>query len=143
PALRTQMEGAVDSILSGPYLTALAQYRDTIGTGSRLGSITITSSNPSISFSHADVATMVATNIANGTLPNPSGDSELFYFVVPQAGSTAGALGGEHSYLSIGATRARFGWTINPAAGGLDTITYFFSHEMGESVTDPEGTAMQ
>jgi hypothetical protein len=139
--LRSQTEAAVDSITSGPYLSYLSQYRNTIGGGYRNASVTIDGSDPASVFSDAGVRNLLTTNISNGTLPGPSSDPELLYMVIPQPGSTAGSLGGEHSYLDLGGVRVHYGWGINP--GDLDSITYYFSHELAESVSDPEGTAIQ
>jgi hypothetical protein len=139
-ALRSQTEAAVDSITSGPYLSHLRQYRDTIGSGFRAASVTIDSTDPLSVFSDSNVWNMLYANLSNGTLPDPASDPELLYMVIPQPGSTAG-VGGQHSYLDFGGVRAHFGFTINP--GDLDSITYYFSHELAESVSDPEGTAIQ
>jgi hypothetical protein len=136
PMLRTQLQDAVDSIASGPYLTLLSQYRSSIQSGARIGSITITSSTPPNPFSNAAVVNFLQVNINNGTLPHPSTDSQLVYMVIPQPGTRAGNIGGEHNSALNAGTRFHYGWTINN--GSLDTITTIFSHELAETVSDPE-----
>jgi hypothetical protein len=142
-ALRTNMQSAVDSILSGPYTSSLSQYRPSIGSGYRAVTHNITSSSPPSVFSNADVNSMLKANIASGALPSPDSDSQLLYMVITQPGSSAGSAGGLHTYIDYGPghNRAHYGWTINN--GYLDTLTYFFSHETAEAVTDPEGSAIQ
>jgi hypothetical protein len=143
PSLRTSMQSAVDSIAQGPYLAALSVYRSTIGSGSVADSITITSSNPPNPMTDNDVRNVLTTNINNGTLSNPDSDSQTIYLVIPQPGTSAGSLGGTHSFFSRGAghNNAHYVWTRNISS--LDDITYFASHELAETVTDPEGTAIQ
>jgi hypothetical protein len=142
PTLRSQTEAAVDSITGGPYLSYLSQYRASIGTGVRIGSVTIDSSSPGTVFHDQDVEDMLAANIANQTLPDPASDPELLYAVIAQPGSNSN-FPATHSYLfpPPGPVNARYLWTVNRT--GLDGITYYFSHELAESVTDPEGTAIQ
>jgi hypothetical protein len=140
PALRTNMQTAVDSILAGPYMSGLSQHRG-IGNAIRTRSDPITTSSPGATFTDDQVNTMVGTNIGNHTLPDPSTDSQLLYMVVPQPGSLTGtSLNGEHNFGTAGSTRFHYGWTLDN--GALDTLTNLFSHELAEAVTDPEGTAI-
>jgi hypothetical protein len=141
---QSSVQGAVDSILASHYLSTATQYRSTIGSASRVGSIAITTSSPNASFTNADVDSFLRTNINNGTLPSPASDSNLLYMVIPQPGSTdpTEGLGGEHTYdYNSSNVKFHYGWVIND--GALDTVTNVFSHELVESVTDPEGTAIQ
>jgi hypothetical protein len=139
--LRSNLINATDSLVGGPYLTGLSQYRSTIGTGQRVAALTITSTSPASTFSDTDVANILRTNINNGVLLNPARDSQLLYMVIPQPGSSANGLQGEHSlkYSTMGPFH--YGWTTNN--GSLDFITTVYSHELAESVTDPSGTAIQ
>ena len=84
---------------------------------------------------------MLIQDIGNGTLPDPSTDPELLYMVIPQPGTTNASDGGDHAYININGTNAHYGWTVDP--GDLDSITYYSTHEITESVTDPVGTAIQ
>jgi hypothetical protein len=141
PWLQSGVTGAVDSMLAGPYLTGLSQYRSGIGTGYRVETKLITSSSPPSTFRNSDIDGFLRTNINNGTLPRPSSDSQLLYLVVPQAGSSAPGQFGEHTYDSSNFGVFHFGWTVNN--GALDTITSNLSEELAEAVTDPEGNAIQ
>jgi hypothetical protein len=140
-ALKSSMSSAVDSILAGPYFSALSQYRSSIGNGIHLGNVTITSSDPPPVMSNSDVVAMLRTNINNDSLPSPNSNSQLLYMVIPQPGTRSGNLSGEHSYDYSTKGKFHYGWTIDD--GNLDIVTPIFSHELVESVTDPEGNAIQ
>jgi len=77
---------AVSGMLASPYLSALKQYRASIGSASLAGSPAfITDSSPSSSFIGTDVDHMLKAEMANGHLPAPSSDSQLLYMVGLQA----------------------------------------------------------
>jgi hypothetical protein len=78
PALRGQVQDAVDSIVSGPYLTLLAQYRSSIRSGTRVGSVTVTSSAPPNPFSDAAVVSFLQVNINNGVTVTLNGETAQF-----------------------------------------------------------------
>jgi hypothetical protein len=139
--LQANVNSGVDSILAGPYMSALSQFRSSIGPGSHTGTATITSSSPPAVFTRTDVLNMLGANINAGTLPNPANDSQLLYVVITQPGSSAGSRRGEHglSYSTHGPYH--YVWTADD--GSLDFLTTVFSHELVESATDPEGTAIQ
>jgi hypothetical protein len=141
PSLQSGLSAAVDSLLSGPYLGGLSQYRGGIGSGYRVETKLITSSNPPSVFGNNDVDNLLRTNINNDTLPRPSDDDQFLYMVVPQPGTSATGQFGEHTYDSSNYGRFHYGWIINN--GSLDALTSDFSHELAESVTDPEGNAVQ
>ncbi|HLJ94520.1 MAG TPA: hypothetical protein VKU02_15135, partial [Gemmataceae bacterium] len=140
PTLRAQTEAAVQSITAGPYLAYLSQYRPDIGSGSWVGSVTIDSSNPGAVFHDSDVENLLTANIVSQTLPDPASDPELLYAVIPQPGSSSNA-GGFHSYLTLGSQNVHYLWTTDTR--GIDGLSVYFSHELAESVSDPEGTAIQ
>jgi hypothetical protein len=152
PTLRDNMQNAVDTVLAGPYLSALTQYRNTIGDGTRVGSVTITGTSPPSSFTDANVRAMLQDRIDDGSIPlEPDDDGQLLYFVVPQPGSSSPGLLGLHSKdvfsdedllpPDVDNDTFHYGWTVND--GTLDTFTTSFSHELAEAVSDPEGTAVQ
>jgi hypothetical protein len=135
------LQNDVDSIMSGPYLNSLSQYRN-IGHAGRTRSDTITSSSPGSSFTDANVASMLQININNNILPDPNSDSSLLYLVITQPGSSdpTEGLGGEHSTNYASNNRKfHYGWTVDD--GSQDGVTVPFSHELVEAVTDPEGSA--
>jgi hypothetical protein len=137
PALQTNLQNAVDSILASHYFDGLSQYRN-IGPGSRIRSDLITTTSPPSTFSQTNVTTFLAQNINNGTLPNPTSDSQLLYVVIAQPGSTSGSVGGAHGTALAGTNRYQFAWSTNQSSGSLDYLTNIVSHEMVESVTDPQ-----
>jgi hypothetical protein len=140
--LRTNVQNTVNAILNSPYFDGLAQYRGIIH-GSLLRSDIIATTSPGPTFqtaSNGDLATMVANNINNGTLPGPNG--QILYFVIPQPGSTASdcnGCGGRH--LAGIASNNRvfpYGLVSNPAGVALETLSWIMSHEMAEAATNPE-----
>jgi hypothetical protein len=140
-ALQAGLTSAVDSILAGPYLSALSQYRSNLGGGSRIGAVTISSSSPPSWFSNWNVVSFLQTAINDGLVPSPASNGQLLYMVVPQPGSLTGNYNGYHSSNYSTQGHFRYTWTIND--GSPDTVTTILSHELVESVTDPDGTAIQ
>src|SRR5437762_12178076 len=65
-------------------------------------------------------------------------DNLILYVVIPQPGTTypAEGAGGAHGTDVSSFGRFHYAFSINNSS--LDAITYFFSHELTESVTDPE-----
>ncbi len=61
---------AAQSILSGPYMSKLSQYRG-IGKGTVLGNLVVNPSNPPNPFSTNDVAQCILSLIAAGKVPEP------------------------------------------------------------------------
>jgi hypothetical protein len=133
---------AISRILSGGYLTGLAQYRG-IGQGYLLGSTTVTSSNPPNGFTDANVSNFINGLIGAGTIPNLDADNQTLYIVFMPKGVSASNSGfiGEHTYYTdASGKRVHFAWVTNN--GTLSSVTDIASHEIAESMTDPEGTAI-
>lgn len=89
------------------------------------------------------MATLVTNLIANGTLPKPDDQpNALCVVIMPQNISSATGFAGEHFTRSISSNsnQAHFAWVTNN--GTLSSLTTIFSHELVESVTDPEGTTV-
>src|SRR5262249_49373047 len=122
-----------------------------LGGGSRVGTVFVTDSSPSSSFTNGDVDNLLQNKIDDGTIPlEPDDDSQLLYFVVTQPGSSSPGLLGGHSADTLSDydfpfdfdnDTFHYGWTVND--GTLDTVTNTFSHELAEAVSDPEGSAIQ
>jgi hypothetical protein len=137
-----QVTSAVQQIFSGPYMTGLTQYRD-IGRGHLLGSVVVTSSNPPNPFTDTNVSNFIAGLISAGTVPGLDAAKANLYFVVMPKGvnSSSGGVIGEHTYYTDGSgNRIHFGWVTNN--GTLPYVTNVLSHELVESCTDPEGSAI-
>jgi hypothetical protein len=140
-----QMTDAVVNILTGPYMSSLSQYRE-IGSGFLQSSIVVSTAignspaSPPASFSNTDISTLLSNMIAAGLMPGPAADAELLYMVMLPPGVTQPGLLGEHTYADFNGTNLHFGWVAN--GGSLDSVTWVFSHELVESCTDPEGSAI-
>jgi hypothetical protein len=137
-----QVTDAVNRIVSGGYLTGLSQYRG-VGQGYILGSTTVTSSNPPNNFTDANVSNFISGLISAGTIPNLDADNQTLYLVFMPQGISASnsSFIGEHTYYTDSSNRrVHFGWITNN--GTLPSISIITSHEIGESMTDPEGSAI-
>ena len=151
---------AVSNILNSPYLSKVDQYDNRLHYGhpSEHGSLAGTTfvssaAGPAGSQSPADppnpfpdnAVTLLVTNlIANRTLPNPDDEPNALYVVIMPKGVSSATTGfaGEHFSSSISpySNQAHIAWVTNN--GTLSSVTTIFSHELVESVTDPEGTAV-
>jgi hypothetical protein len=137
-----QVTAAVQQMLAGPYMTGLAQYR-AIGRGHVLGPVVVTNSNPPNPFTDSNVANFIAGLISNGTVPGlDAAKANLYFVIMPKnVNSTSGGVIGEHTYYTDGGgNRIHFGWVTNN--GSLTYVTNVLSHELVESCTDPEGSAI-
>lgn len=138
---------AVENILTGPYMSALSQYRNIIpgslnGVTLVTGPVGSSAANPPNPFSDNNISGLIADLINAGRVPAPSTDSQLFYCVILPTGthSAGGSFVGEHTYFSYSGINVHFAWITNN--GTLDNVTSIFSHELVETCTDPEGTAI-
>jgi hypothetical protein len=137
-----QVTAAVETILAGSYMTGLAQYRQ-IGRAYLAGQYVINSSDPPNNFTDGDVANFLTTRINNGILPGHDFANQNLYLVVMPKGVSNQNSGfvGEHTYYTdANGNSVHFGWITN--GGDLNSLTSIFSHELVESCTDPEGTAI-
>jgi hypothetical protein len=137
-----QVTDAINRIVSGGYLTGLAQYRG-IGQGYILGSTTVTSSSPVQGFTDAQVASLIQGLISAGTIPNLDPTNQTLYMVfTPKGiGHQGGGSIGEHTYYTDSSNRrVHFAWVTNN--GTLSEVSIIASHEIGESMTDPEGSSV-
>jgi hypothetical protein len=137
---RTQITNSAQTIMNSPYLSGLSQYRG-VGDGSLLRTDLFTDTSPGSTFTDAQIDAFVRTNVNNGRLPGPgTSGGQILYMVIPQPGSNGpgGGVGGEHNSDTANPGRFHYGWTINPSTSYLDGVTYIYSHELTEAVTDPE-----
>jgi hypothetical protein len=137
-ALMDNLTNSVREIMRSPYLSGLSQYRG-VGNGQLLRTDLITSTSPAAHTTLSQFATLVKTNLDHGTLPvTPDMDSQILYVVIPQPGTTDPAenLLGAHATDVSSFGRFHFECTFNNS--NLDNLTFAFSHELTESVTDPE-----
>jgi hypothetical protein len=144
-AFAQRMETGVTDLLHSSYMTPLQQYRSNIGAGAPVGEVFLTGSNPGSSITDTMVDNLLQARIASGVLPSPASDSQLFYFVIGQPGTSNGDFYGEHSWDTYtdakgNSTNFHYGYTVND--GTMDTVFSTFSHELVETVTDPELNAV-
>jgi len=137
-----QVTDAVYRILTGGYMTGLAQYRG-IGQGYILGSTTVTASDPPNSFTDTQVANEIKALISAGTISNLDTANQTLYYVFMPKGTNASNSNfiGEHTYyVDSSNRRVHFAWITNN--GTLSSVSAIFSHELAEACTDPEGSAI-
>jgi len=151
---------AVASLLNSPYLAKVDQYDSRLHyghsshRGKLQGSTFVTSpvgpsgsqspANPPNPFQDSDVATLVTNLMASNALPTPDENPDALFVVIMPTGVSSASTGfvGEHFTRSVAgnSTQAHIAWVTNN--GTLSSVTTIFSHELVESVTDPEGTAV-
>jgi hypothetical protein len=137
-----QITAAITTLIAGPYLRGLAQYRG-IKPAVLRGSTVVSSFDPPRAFTDEQVGDFLNTQLDAGVLPEPDRDQQTLYIVVMPVGAYAGGdsrFVGEHSYYTRHGQRIRFAWTADSAS--LFTATRIISHELVESMTDPEGSAV-
>ncbi len=139
-----------DFILTSSLMDQLAEYStpgQTIGHGNRIGTTTMTSSDPGTNVMDSDIQQMLNAAIANSSLPQPT--SNTLYFVFLPSGVTVTA-GGSSSCKSFcgyhDAINGQIYYAVmpHPDCSGctsnlpvLDSLTLTSSHELCEAVTDP------
>jgi hypothetical protein len=128
-------------------MNMLDQYQH-VGNGVLDGTTSVTTpvanspADPPNPFSLNDVQTLISNLINSNKMPNPASDNQLLYCVVmpPGVNFTKGLIIGQHLFFPLGELNVHYAWITN--GGTLDSVTKVFSHELVESCTDPEGTAI-
>ncbi|HYX48162.1 MAG TPA: hypothetical protein VE843_00335 [Ktedonobacteraceae bacterium] len=139
-----------DYILTSSLMDQLAEYStsgQTIGHGSRIGTTTITTSEPGSTVADTDIQQMLNNGIADNTLPQP--DANTLYFVYLPSGVTVTQGGSSSCQAFCGyhdTINGQIFYAVMPypdcqgCTGGLatfDALTSTSSHELSEAVTDP------
>lgn len=139
---------AAAEVVGGAYTSRLAQYgigQPTLDPVPRF----LPDPVPQPGYFVADLANLLANDFANpnGVLPKPATNNQLYYYVVPQVGSNLPeGYGAVHYFGTYLGTPFHFGSGANPTvlpnnvASRLDWLSVGFSHELVESVSDPEVT---
>jgi hypothetical protein len=138
---------AMTRVLTGPYLSALEQYR---GAGHAWveHSALFCELDPPAAFSNEVVASFIFDRIAEDQLPTPESDADRLFLVVmpPGVPSWNPDVLGAHSFFGYFAgdgdadstqPNAHFAWVSGD--GSLDDRTSRISHLIAEACTDPEG----
>jgi len=143
---------AVTRVVTGPFMSALDQYR-VVQPGTVARATLLASSEPPNPFSNQDVVDILYGLLLAGAIPEPDDDPLALYtlFLPPGVTSIDSSIG-EHSYFAyynlthlwladagLG-SNVHYAWTANN--GSLDFVTTVFSHELVEACTDPEGTTI-
>jgi hypothetical protein len=138
-----EITAALRTVLSGPYLSGLTQYRH-IRPAVLRGSAVVTTSDPPSGFKDTNIRDFLDAQLDAGVLPSPNSDPQSLYVVVLPVGVSAGGDSsgflGEHHYFTRHGQRIHFAWIAN--SGSLTGATSIMSHELVESLTDPEGKAI-
>jgi hypothetical protein len=101
----------------------------------------ITSSDPRSHFANRDIEAVLNAQFNAGVLPGP--DEQALYVVTIPPGIYSGEgheLSGEHSYYRRDGHRIHYAWITDSEV--LEGATQTTTHEIVESLTDPEGTAI-
>ncbi len=148
--LVTQLNQFFDFILTSPLLDQLGEYSvpgQTIGHGSRDGSVMVTTPAPMSSVTDTAVQHLLQGLIAGGTVPTASANRLFFIYVPPgvtviQGGSAScQAFCGYHNDIA-----GQVFYAVMPfpgcagctgGLGSLDALTSTSSHELCEAITDP------
>jgi hypothetical protein len=139
-----QITIAVQTLVAGPYLTGLAQYR-AIRPAVLRDARVVTTSQPHSGFTDEDISDFLDAQLDAGVVPGPGLDDQTLYIVVVPVNITPARDGseliGEHSSYKRHGQRIRFAWTAD--SGNLTDATRAISHELVEAATDPDGNALR
>ena len=149
-AVAKQMNEFFDFVLTSKLLDQLGEYSvpgKTIGRGSRTGSVTLTTSEPSAKVQDSTIQQLLAAQIAAGTLPAKNANSLYFVFLPPGTQVEQGGSGSCTDFCGFhDATSDNIFYAAVPypnctgCEGGLttlDALTSTSSHELCEAITDP------
>ncbi|HVT12997.1 MAG TPA: hypothetical protein VHE55_12100 [Fimbriimonadaceae bacterium] len=131
---------AINGILSSPYLSELSQYGYQSLT-IRPAKIVLDPGPSTGSYTGKDVKNMIWSLIFGGYFPqpvDPGGRIIYMVFAPPGTTYTSEDAGGAHSASSGTLFDVDYAWIGWVNHGSIDEITSIFSHELVESITDPE-----
>jgi hypothetical protein len=142
----------VQTILDSSYLDGLEQYA--ISSVNLGAVIQATDEDPPNPVSTDDVGDLVSRLIDNGRIPQADDDTvpaiNMVFLPSQVEGTTLTVppgLAGEHAEMgkfdwgNLVETDVYFGWVSNNGTRG--NASYFFSHELVEALTDPDGSGWQ
>jgi len=139
-----------DYILTSSLIDQLGEYStsgQTIGHGSRIGTTTITTSDPGTTVTDSDIQQLLNNAIASNTLPQPNANTLYFVYLptgvaVSQGGSSScQSFCGYHDNIN-----GQIFYAVMPypdcqgctgSLAALDALTSTSSHELCEAITDP------
>jgi hypothetical protein len=130
---------AMGKIVASTYLDGLAQYGFQ---SAQIRGAFVDTNDPPSTFSISDVGNEVWNLIDTGSFPDTDdpGGGILYLVFMPPGADPADGFPGEHEDYASGDfgdnDRAWIAYSIFPA-GGLEAITHTMTHELVESITDP------
>lgn len=139
-----------DEVLAGPLLDQLAEYRVpaySIGHGRRTATVQVTTTDPGLTVTDAQVRDFLAAQLAAGSVPAANPNS--LYFVYLPSGTTVEMSGSAScsdfcGYHDVTADGVYYAVMPAPDCAGcqgglveLDSLTSTSSHELCEAITDP------
>jgi len=156
--LLPQLNQFFDFILTSSLLDLLAEYSvpgQAIGHGSRIGTSTITTSEPgggSGQVTDAQIQQALQGWLANGTIPQASGNTLYFVYLPPgvtatdpQNDASCQQMCGYHWYIAGTNPQVTYAVMPFPGCGGclgpltqIEALTSISSHELCEAITDPQ-----
>jgi hypothetical protein len=141
-----EIMSAIDAIVASPYLSEMEQYG--FSQIESIGYHLVESNPPASTYSDSDVFRIVSGLIDAGTFPEPDEPGgRIIYFVLPHSGTAytgsdepaAGAHGPDWMYDFP--FDVDYAWVAWANFGSIDNITSVFTHELVETISDPEQDA--
>lgn len=139
-----------DAVLTSSLIDQLAEYSTQtlpIGHGSRIGTTTITTSDPGTSVDDSAIQQLLNNGIANNTFPQPTANTLYFVYLpsgvtVTQGGSSScSSFCGYHDAIN---SQIFYAVMPYPDCSGcssnltiINALTQTSSHELCEAITDP------
>jgi hypothetical protein len=144
------VNGFFDYIVTSLLIDQLAEYNvpgKTIGHGSRIGTTTLTTSDPGTSVDDSAIQQMLNTNIANNAFPQATANTLYFVFLPSGVTVTAGGSSSCSSFCGYhDAINGQIYYAVMPYPdctgcsnnlSVLASLTVTSSHELCEAITDP------
>jgi hypothetical protein len=137
-ALRPQVEGFGDYILTSPWFAAVGTEYG-VGQGTHIAKVALTQPGGA-TISDAQIVTLLRQGIMAGTLPSPQQNNQVLYmlYVPPETlpDASLGALYGYHSFDTYNGAEYPYA-VVFDCGMGADVVTSTASHELVEACTDP------
>jgi hypothetical protein len=141
-----------DYILTSSLIDQLSEYSTSqyqIGHGSRIGTVTLTTSEPGTTVDDSAIQQMLSNGIANNTFPQPTANT--LYFVYLPSGTTVTLSGSSSCQSFCGyhdtVNNGQIYYAVEPYPdcsgcsgnnlAAFDALTTTSSHELCEAITDP------
>ena len=130
---------AIEGIVTGPYMSGLAQYRG-VGPGQVIYAEINDGSDPVDGYTDADVLNMLKSRLQAGTMPPPIAGHNRLHVVILPVGvhNSLTQYVGQHQSFTYNGVTGHYAWVDNAGSPtGLNGVTKVFSHELVEACTNP------